>query len=85
MINMSKWPRPQTMENAPEGKRILVWGPTLNGRWVGAKWNDDKYAKKPEPYWHLDDAHIAGMIAMRENPPTAWMELPPAMTRNTEC
>lgn len=63
------------MEAAPKDRRILVWTPVFTEMFVGAKWNDDRYAKKPRPYWELDTKY-AGFAAMREKPPVAWTMIP---------
>jgi hypothetical protein len=64
------------IESAPKDVCILVYP----GIWVGkvcsiAKWNDDRYSKKPRPYWERDDGLRASIS--HENPPTHWMPLPP--------
>jgi hypothetical protein len=42
---------------------------------VCGEWNEDKYAKKPRPYWRHDQERIFGIINARECPPTQWMPL----------
>jgi hypothetical protein len=64
----------QPIETAPRDRRILVFRPHFG--WVGGKWNDDRFARRPRPFWDLDASYIT-ITSMRESPPTHWTELPP--------
>lgn len=67
------------IETAPkDGSAILVWPPTYPSRPCSvARWNDDRYAKKPRPYWEREDT--SGFITRsRETSTTHWMPLPAA-------
>jgi hypothetical protein len=44
-------------------RRIICW------------WNDDRYARKPKPYWDGTDSFL-GIRILRENAPTHWLPLP---------
>lgn len=69
----------QNIETAPkDGTPVLVFPATWSGRTASvAIWDDDKYAKKPRPYWHREDG-FGRVTISRENPPTHWMPLPDA-------
>lgn len=68
MTPASPW-RP--IESAPKDQKILVWARGYH--WV-AGWDDDRYAKKPRPFW--DYSNLWGKTGCRETPPTHWMPLP---------
>lgn len=69
---MSEW---LPIESAPkDGSAVIVWPPTWRGVVSCARWDDDKYAKKPRPYWNRTDAIRTG--DSRDNPPSYWMPLP---------
>lgn len=62
------------MCDAPkDGTEILVW--THRQQHELARWDDDKHAKKPRPYWRTTGPW--GVTDMRQIPPLAWMTLPP--------
>ena len=67
----------QPIETAPkDGTAVLVYPATWNGHSVAiAKWESDKYAKKPRPYWSRND-DLGRVTISREHPPTHWMPLP---------
>lgn len=67
------------IETAPrDGTEVLVWfSEFYNGMQDIAQWDDDRYAKKPRPYWSGRGLHIWGIKAYREGKPTHWMPLPP--------
>ncbi len=70
----SRW---QPIETAPKAGQIVVWCPTMfNGGVYLAKWDDDRYAKNPRPYWSLSDEVIYGKLRVRECQPTHWKPLP---------
>ena len=68
----------QPIDTAPkDGTAVLVSPGTWSGRSASiAKWESDKYAKKPRPYWGRDD-DLGRVTISREHPPTHWMHLPP--------
>lgn len=69
------------IETAPkDGSAVLVHPPTWDdsARTCSvAKYNLDKYAMKPRPYWERDDA-MGKVGYSRDKPPTHWRPLPPA-------
>jgi len=71
-----KW---QPIETAPKNVRILLWYPVsiFTGiNIVAGKWDTDKWAVKPRPYWSNDLEQLRGVRSTRENQPTHWMLLP---------
>ena len=71
---------------APKDTRILLGfsRPVFNGiSAIFGQWNDDRYTKKPKPYWSHDLENISGSVRTRANQPTHWMPNPPAP--NTAC
>ncbi len=64
-----KW---QPIETAPKDEYIIVWPPTFTGVVSCAKWNEDEYAKRPQPYWERSD-DMGRVTLSRETPPTHWM------------
>ena len=67
----------QPIETAPkDGTAVLVYPGTWSGRSASiAKWESNKYAKTPRPYWSRDD-DLGRVTFSREHPPTHWMPLP---------
>ncbi len=66
----------ETMETAPkDGTQILCFG---FGRQSVGKWNDDRHARKPRPYWSTELDRALGDSWARANQPTHWMHLPVA-------
>jgi hypothetical protein len=73
------------MESAPKDAEILLLTEetTSTGKRLSVamgRYTDDKYAKKPKPFWNLISRCHIGFPAMRANPPIAWMPLPPTET-----
>jgi len=66
---MSDW---QPIETAPKDREILI---VRNGKISIAKWDDDRHAKKPKPYW--SDWSHQGVSFMRKATPSHWQPLPP--------
>ena len=65
-------------EAPPKDREILLFldgGPTFR-HWSIGKWDDDKYAKSPRPYWRADAERVMGKVWMRNSQPTHWAELP---------
>ena len=74
--NVTNW---QTIDNAPkDGTQILVW-PSIwsNQDWDVARFDDDKYASRPRPFWRRTSP--AGMRECRENVPTHWLRPSPPL------
>lgn len=65
------------IETAPkDGQKILVFRPKRNGDGSVdlAYWDDQKYHKKPFPFWNSCLHH--GILWCRDYPPTHWRPLP---------
>lgn len=68
----------QPISSAPLGQSVLVFRPAM---WGGkghigvAKWNTDKYAKRPKPFWESCEGWIR-QTEDRAYPPTHWQPLP---------
>lgn len=62
----------QPIETAPkDGTRIIVWPPTWPQPCTScAVYDDDRYARKPRPYWRRLD-EIQRRLS-RMTPPTHW-------------
>jgi hypothetical protein len=65
---MSDW---KPIETAPKDREIMI---VRNGKIRIGKWDDDRYNKKPRPYWR--DHQGRNISTMRYLPPTHWMPLP---------
>jgi hypothetical protein len=67
----------QPIETAPkDGTAVLVYPATWGSKPASiAKWNEDKYAKNPRPFWERDD-DLGKVSISRGKPPTHWMPLP---------
>ena len=68
------------IETAPkDGSLILLFRPAAFewGKVAPGKWEDQKYSKKPQPYWEIW-LKIGNTRDSREWNPTHWMPLPPA-------
>lgn len=63
---MSEW---QPIETAPKDRRIRVWAHSAERH---AKWDEDKYVKKPRPYWNVDGWTTTWS---RYHKPSHWMPL----------
>lgn len=62
------------METAPQDGTIIL---IARGTHIAiAEWYQDKYAKKPRPFWHGTDTNTMGNDWSRKNPPIAWQPLP---------
>lgn len=66
----------QLMDSAPKDKDILLFCP--NRGVVRGRWEEDKYAKTPRPYWKNDRERSFGTRETRADQPTHWMPLPKA-------
>ena len=68
----------QPIDTAPhDQEKVLLWinDPRAPVVTLG-QWDDDRYAKKPRPYWRTDDERICGTLYRRANQPTYWQPLP---------
>jgi hypothetical protein len=67
----------QPIETAPrDGTAVLVAPGIWNDKSCSiAKFNDDRYSRKPRPYWERDD-DLGKVTYSRDSPPTHWMPLP---------
>lgn len=68
----------QPMTTAPKDKGpLLGWFPlSSNAQCVyPMHWDDDRYAKRPRPYWNVY-GWIWGQSVLRDIQPTHWMPLP---------
>lgn len=72
---MGKW---KPIETAPtDGTMILLYRPKA-AEWAKVtvgKYNDDKYAKKPKPFWEIW-FKLGGVTDSRLWVPTYWMPIP---------
>lgn len=66
----------QPIETAPkDGTVVLVYPGVWSNRTCSvARWDDDRSAKRPRPYWSRDDT--SSVTTCRNVPPTHWMPLP---------
>ncbi len=63
----------QPIETAPkDGTHVIVWPPTWDGVTSCAYWDDDKYAKRPRPFWKRSD-DLNRVSISRGKQPTHWM------------
>lgn len=63
------------METAPKDIDVLLACP-LRGV-IRGRWNEDRYAKTPRPYWTNDREHLFGVRETRTDQPMHWQPLPP--------
>lgn len=65
------------IETAPmDGTTVLLYPATWNGYGCSmGYWDEDEYAKKPNPYWRRHD-DMGRVSNSRSTPPTHWMPLP---------
>jgi hypothetical protein len=69
-----KWPWQPVDEHTPKDRDLLLAFPHRGV--VRGRWEEDKYAKTPRPYWTNDRERIYGIRATRDDQPTHWMDLP---------
>lgn len=63
------------IEKAPkDGTRVFVYPPTNQGGLTIARYNPDKYSKRPRPYWHRTDTEY--MSIQRDLTPTHFQPIP---------
>lgn len=64
----------QPIETAPkDGSKMLLWCPADGGRVAIGRWDDDRYSRRPRPYWSLVGSRTTDS---RNRQPTDWMLLP---------
>lgn len=64
-------------ENTPKDRELVLWFPLRGGMLAYGCWNEQKYYKKPRPYWtSYALERLYGVLAIRENQPTHWDEKP---------
>lgn len=69
-----KW---QPIETAPkDGSVFLAWFPWYGGNVEKCRWDTQRFAKRPNPYFAPDSERWLGVRPARENQPTHWMPLP---------
>lgn len=69
----------QPIETAPrDGTRVLLYRPEASLWWqvMGGRFDGDKYAKKPRPFWASDNWSLT-KTEQRSCDPTHWMPLQP--------
>lgn len=68
----------QPIETAPADQRVLLYRPTAIywAQVITGRFNEDKYAAHPKPYWKHDLEHLEGKRCTKANQPTHWMPLP---------
>jgi hypothetical protein len=65
----------QPIETAPrDGRRVLLCYPS--GAVECGRWNDDRYARKPRPFWEGDQRRLFGVGVYRAASPKHWMPIP---------
>jgi hypothetical protein len=78
----------RSIDSAPkDGARLLlVYVTSFGPRVMVGRWDDDRYAKNPKPYWTGDAESIWGRAVARKSAPTHWMSLPqpPAAPTNQQ-
>lgn len=62
------------MDQAPKDKRIILHYPDRESMVAIGTWNDDRYSKRPRPFWSNErDSQVA---MQRWHQPDKWMPLP---------
>lgn len=62
------------IETAPkDGSRLLLWTPGYRGMIAIGAWSDDRYSRRPRPFWSFAGFRTA---VARDMQPTHWMPLP---------
>ncbi len=62
----------QDISTAPKNKRI---GLLINGVEYIGRWEDDRFAQKPRPYWQHETFGRLQISDQRKEQPTMWREL----------
>jgi len=73
---MTEW---QPIETAPKDRTIILFRPTAYRpiRVAPGRYNDNKYAKKPKPFWSIHLAFCSDIFTSRYHEPTHWCDFPP--------
>jgi len=59
------------IETAPkDGTYVIVWPPTFPNVISYARWDDNRFAKYPKPFWRRVDSR--SVLSDRNMPPTHW-------------
>jgi len=62
------------IETAPkDGTKVLLY---RQGWLVIGRWNDNRHARRANPFWDAEDARLKGWNWARKNDPTHWQPLP---------
>jgi hypothetical protein len=64
----------QPMDTAPRDGTTFLAVSGRNNAVVPCRWDDDRYAKSPKPYWSRSDCW--GSRDHRANPPIVWQPMP---------
>lgn len=64
--------RPIT-DATPRNERLLLWSPA-DRRWYVGRWNDDRFNKKPRPFWEYEG--VTRVCDSRMHQPILWAKLP---------
>lgn len=75
MRRKNAWPAPRPIEDADKSKEVLLWLPGIG--WKIGRWYDDRFNRKPRPFWLATDQHRIQYA--RTNPATHFVDLPPDM------
>jgi hypothetical protein len=59
-----------------DGRRVLLYIPSLQKYVAIGEWNDDRYARTPRPFWEFETGSCPRLLWMRKNQPSHWSELP---------
>lgn len=64
------------IESAPkDGTHLLLHFDGIGP--IRGRWDNDRFAKRPRPYWTCDAERWMGKIDIRSKQPNLWMPLPP--------
>jgi hypothetical protein len=75
-VQLAGW---QPIATCPKGTRVLLGyeQPLFNDvHCVFGRWDDDKYAQRPQPHWTHDMARLLGVRETKARQPVAWMRVP---------
>lgn len=61
------------IETAPKNAHIQLW---RAGAFDCGRFDDDRYAAKPRPFWQSELRKYLGKAWARKNPPTHWKPYP---------
>jgi len=76
----------QPIETAPCDAVIILYRPSVSPWWrvSPGKFDDDKYARNPRPFWRC---RVEGVVKTdsRNHPPTHWQPLPTPPAPETDA